>query len=198
MAAQEESMSESVIHADARATLPGWLAGTWTVDTAHSFVGFSIRRLMGRVHGRFTAFDARLVTEEDPARSTVTATIELASVATGVALRDDHLRSPAFFDVENTPTMRFASTALRHTGANWVLTGDLTIRAVTRPVDIGLAYLGIDPDGVTGETRMGIEGRTTILRSDFGLRFGSTVEGSTFIVDDRIVVTLDAEAVLDT
>ncbi|HEX6359333.1 YceI family protein [Actinophytocola sp.] len=191
-------MSESVTHADLREVLPGWIAGTWTIDPDHSFVGFTIRRLMGKVHGRFTAFDARVVTEEDPADSTVTATIELASVETGVEMRDDQLRSAAFFDVENTPTMRFSSSSLRYAGENWVLTGDLTIRDITRPVDIDLAFLGIDPNGLTGQTRMGFEGRTTVLRSDFGLSFGLAVEGTKVIVDDRVTITLDVEAVLDT
>lgn len=191
-------MSESVIHADTRAALPGWIAGTWTVDAAHSFVGFSVRRLMGKVHGRFTAFEAWIVTGEDPADSTVTATIELASLATGVQMRDDHLRAAAFFDVENTPTMRFVSSSLRHAGESWVLTGDLTIRDVTRPVDIDLTFVGVDPDGVTSQTRIGFEGRATILRSDFGLSFGPVVESSKAFVDDRIAVTIDAEAILDT
>jgi polyisoprenoid-binding protein YceI len=193
-------MTESVTHADSRAVLPGWIAGTWTIDPAHSFVGFTVRRLMGKVHGRFTAFDARIVTEENPADSTVTATIDLASVDTGVEMRDNHLRSDAFFDVENTPVMRFASSSLRHAGENWVLTGDLTIRDVTRPVDIELAFIGIVPADVAGvvtAARIGFEGRTTVMRSDFGLSFGLAVDGSKVIVHDRVTITLDVEAVLD-
>ena len=190
-------MSESLTTVDPGTMFPGWVAGTWTIDPAHSFVGFCVRRMMGRVRGRFTAFDARIVTAEDPADSTVTTTIELASLETGLEIRDNQLRSADFFDVENTPQMRFASSSLRHTGENWVLTGELTIREVTRPVDIELAFLGVFPAGETGAARIGFEGRTTVLRSDFGLTFGPAVESAKVIVDDRVTITLDAEAVLD-
>lgn len=190
-------MSESVAQADLRAVLPGWITGEWAVDPAHSFVGFSVRRLMGKVRGRFTAFDARIVTADDPADSTVTATVDLASVETGVAMRDEQLRSAAFFDVENTPVMRFASSSLRYADENWVLTGDLTIRGVTRPIAIELAFLGILPQGVTGQTRMGFEGQAAVRRSDFGLSFGPAVEGNKVIVHDRVIITLDVEAVLE-
>lgn len=186
-------MSETVI----TPVIPGWLAGTWTIDPAHSVVGFSVRHLMSKVRGRFTTFDASIVTTDDPAESSVTASIDLRTVETGIGMRDDHLRSADFFDVENTPTMRFASTGLRHDGETWVLTGDLTIRNVTRSVDIELEFLGVDPTGLQGEARIGFEGRTTIKRSDFDLSFGLAVDGSKVVVGDRVTVTLDVQASRD-
>jgi polyisoprenoid-binding protein YceI len=190
-------MSETTVDPADRTAAPEWIAGTWTVDHFHSVVGFSVRHLMSKVRGSFTEFSAQIVTTSDPAGSSVAADIDLASVDTGVKMRDDHLRSADFFQVEHNPKMRFASTGLRQDGERWVLSGDLTILETTLPVDIELELLGIDPTGVQGETRIGVEGRTTIKRSDFGLAFGLAVDGSKVIVGDKVEVTLDIEAVLD-
>ncbi|HEV7980546.1 YceI family protein [Amycolatopsis sp.] len=190
-------MSETTTNSVAETTIPGWIAGTWTVDPTHSVVGFSVRHLMSKVRGRFTDFTVQIVTTDDPARSSVTAAIELSSVDTGVTMRDDHLRSSDIFKVEQNPTMRFASTGLRRDGEAWVLTGDLTIGETTRPVDIELSLLGIDPTGIQGETRIGFEGRATIKRSDFGFGFGLAVDGSKIVIGDKIEVSLDIEGVLE-
>jgi polyisoprenoid-binding protein YceI len=190
-------MSETTSKTVDETTIPGWIAGTWTIDAAHSVVSFSVRHLMSKVRGRFSDFTAQIVTTEDPAQSSVTASIELVSVETGISMRDDHLRSAEFFMVEEAPTMRFASTGLRHDGENWVLTGDLTLVGTTRPVDIELDFLGIDPTGVQGETRIGFEGKTTIKRSDFGVSFGLAVDGSKVVVGDKVEVSLDIEGVLE-
>ncbi|WP_410655432.1 YceI family protein [Amycolatopsis sp. lyj-112] len=189
-------MSETTADPVGDATIPGWIAGTWTVDAFHSVVGFSVRHLMSKVRGRFTEFTVQIVTKDDPAQSSVTAAIEMASVETGVTMRDDHLRSAEIFKAEENPNMRFASTGLRRDGENWVLSGDITIAETTRPVDIELEFLGIDPTGIQGETRIGFSGKATIKRSDFGINFGLADDGK-IVIGDKVEVSLDIEGYLD-
>jgi len=175
----------------------GWLAGTWTIDPAHTSVGFAVRHLMSRVRGTFDEVSGQIVTGPDPSRSAATAVIALSSVNTGNDMRDNHLRSGDFFNVQDTPTMTFASTALRPDGNAWVLTGGLTIRGVTRPVELQIEFLGIDPTGMQGETRIGFAGRGTISRRDFGITFGLAADGTKIVIGDKVDVTLDVEAFLD-
>jgi len=175
----------------------GWLAGTWTIDPAHTSVGFAVRHLMSRVRGTFDEVNGQIVTGPDPSRSAATAVIALSSVNTGNDMRDNHLRSGDFFNVQDTPTMTFASTALRPDGNAWVLTGGLTIRGVTRPVELQIEFLGIDPTGMQGETRIGFAGRGTISRRDFGITFGLAADGTKIVIGDKVDITLDVEAFLD-
>lgn len=179
-------------------TLPGWQAGTWNIDRAHSRVGFSVRHLMSKVRGTFEEFTGQIVTEDDPVQSTVTAIVEMASVDTGVEMRDNHLRSGDFFGVEENPKMTFVSTTLRQDGDRWVLTGDLTIRDITKAVELELSYLGVDPTGMEGESRIGFEASTSINRKDFSVNWGLVTEGSKIMVGDRVDITLDVQAVLAT
>src|SRR5437764_1004657 len=185
---------------DAAAELPeihGWSAGTWAIDPDHSQVGFSVRHLMGKVHGRFTEFEGRLVTTEDPAHSSVTAEIALASIDTASEMRDNHLRSADFFDVAATPTMRFISSGIRQAGDSWVIAGKLTIRENTEPVEIDVEFLGVDPDGLQGETRIGFTGKNSISRREFGVGFGLWDDGRKIVVGDRVDIVLDVQAVLE-
>jgi polyisoprenoid-binding protein YceI len=177
--------------------LPGVVPGTWTIDPAHSTVGFSVRHLMSRVRGRFTEFTGEIVVGETPESSSVTAAIELSSVTTGTDMRDNHLRSKDFFDVEQTPNMTFTSTGVRPAGDSWVLTGDLTIRDVTKSVEIELEFLGCDPTGMQGEQRIGFEGSTSITRSEYGVSFGVATEGNKVVMGDKVDIQLDIEATLN-
>lgn len=177
-------------------SLPGWRAGTWTVDPMHSHVGFSVRHLMSKVRGRFTEFTGRITTEDDPAQSEVTASVALSSVDTGSDLRDNHLRSGDYFDVAQNPTMAFTSTTVSHDGERWLIAGDLTIKDITKAVEFEVEYLGIDPTGVRGETRIGFSATTSLSRLDFGVSFGLATDGK-IMVGDRVDVTLDIEAVLE-
>jgi polyisoprenoid-binding protein YceI len=174
-----------------------WLTGTWTIDPAHTTVGFAVRHLMSRIRGTFSEVSGQVVTDPDPSRSTVTATIATASVNTGVDMRDTHLRSADFFDTDRYPAMTFTSTALRPAGDAWVLSGDLTIRDIGRPVDLDLELLGTDPTGLQGETRIGFSARTTISRRDFGVSFGLATDGAKIVVADKVEIILDIQAVLD-
>jgi len=177
-------------------TPDGWATGTWTIDPAHTMVSFSVRHLMSRVRGTFTDVSGQIVTDLDPARSTVTAVIATASVSTGNQMRDDHLRSADFFDVEPHPRMAFTGRTLRPVDGSWVLSGELTIRDVTKPVDLEVEFLGSDPTGMQGEPRIGFSARATISRSDFGITFGLVADGTKIIVADKIDIVLDVQAFL--
>jgi polyisoprenoid-binding protein YceI len=122
--------------------------------------------------------------------------IAAASVSTGNQMRDDHLRSADFFDAERYPQVRFASQALRPVAGSWVLSGELTIRDATRPVDLEVEFLGSDPTGLQGEPRIGFSARATISRRDFGLTFGLVADGTKIVAGDKIDITLDVQAFL--
>ncbi|TDP97732.1 YceI family protein [Labedaea rhizosphaerae] len=170
-------------------------AGTWTIDPAHSSVGFSVRHLMGRVRGRFEEFSGQVTTAEQADGCTATATIAMASVNTGNPMRDDDLRSANFFDVAQFPDMTFESTGLAGGDDQWELRGRLTIRGVTRDVVLAVEFLGLDETGLMGEQRIGLSATTTILRSDYGV--GATgLEGQKIVVGDKITVQLDVQAAL--
>src|SRR5947209_8665907 len=115
--------------------IPGYVVGTWDIDPTHSTVGFSVRHMMvSKVRGYFRDFSGEIVTAENPTDSSVTASIDLASIDTRQEQRDAHIRSADFFDVENHPTMTFRSTAVRTDGADWQVEGELTLKGNTRPV----------------------------------------------------------------
>jgi polyisoprenoid-binding protein YceI len=203
-------VSQAVHDPTARSPLSGVAAGRYVIDPVHSWVGFSVRHLMSRVRGRFSVFSGEIVVAERPERSTVTAVIDLTSVNTGTERRDDHLRSIDFFDVERTPTMTFTSTGLREAGGVWLLSGDLTVRDVTRPIEFEVEFLGqdptgmqgeelvggLDPTGLQGEPRIGFEARTAITRSDFGVSFGIATEGNKVVMGDKVDIHLEVEAML--
>jgi polyisoprenoid-binding protein YceI len=167
--------------------------GTWTIDPAHSSIGFSVRHLMGKVRGTFADVSGQVTTAEDLKDCTATATIAMSSVNTGNPMRDDDLRSANFFDVEHHPDMTFESTGLVSAEE---LTGRLTIRGITREVTLELEFLGLDETGLMGEQRIGFSATTTILRSDFGVG-AAGIEGQKIVVGDKITVQLDVQAALD-
>jgi polyisoprenoid-binding protein YceI len=169
--------------------------GTWVVDPGHAEVGFIGRHLMlTRIRGRFTRFDATINIAEDLADSTVEATIDMASVDSGGEARDEHLRSADHFDVEHHPTARFRSTAISWDGGRTAtLTGDLTIRDVTRPVELLIDYLGAETDP-WGNEKAAFSAHGVIDRSDFGLDWNMVVEAGGLLVSKQIELILDFEA----
>jgi polyisoprenoid-binding protein YceI len=171
-------------------------AGTWAIDTAHSTIGFTVRHMMvSKVRGTFKDFTADLVTGENPLDSTVSATVQMASIDTGDDGRDQHLRTNDFFDAENHPTMTFRSTRLEGTGSEYQLHGDLTIRGVTRPVVLELELGGVAKDP-WGNTRTGFTATGSINRKDFGVNFNAPLETGGVIVGDKVTIELDIEATL--
>jgi polyisoprenoid-binding protein YceI len=177
--------------------IPGYRAGTWTIDPVHSEVGFAARHMMvSKVRGRFTEFEGTLATGDNPLESSVTATIALGSVDTGNAQRDDHLRSNDFFDVPNHPTMTYRSTAIREDGDGYVVDGELTLKGVTREVPLQLTLEGFGPDAYGGY-RAGFSATAEINRRDFGVDFNAALEAGGVVVSDKITIHLEIEAVLD-
>lgn len=170
--------------------------GVWNIDSSHTTVGFVARHLViAKVRGRFGAVTGSLTIADDPADSTVSAEIEMASVDTGDAGRDEHLRSADFFDVEQFPTMDFASTAIRGDGTEYVLSGDLTIKGVTRAIDLDIEFDGVSPDP-WGGTRVGFTAEGEINRRDYGLDFDVKLDTGGALVSEKIKIVLDVEAVL--
>jgi polyisoprenoid-binding protein YceI len=185
----------TIVDASAVAAPEGWLSGTWTIDPAHTAVSFSVRHLMTRVRGTFSEVSGQIVTGANPSGSTATAVIGVSSVSTGTQMRDDHLRSPDFFDAERYPAMTFSSRALRPADGGWLLSGELTIREVTRPVELEVDFLGTDPTGLQGESRIGFSARATISRRDFGITFGLAPDAK-IVVADKVDIILDVQAFL--
>lgn len=172
-------------------TLKDLTPGVWTVDPSHSTVGFVARHLMvSKVRGSFTEFTADVKIGDQLEDSTVSATVQLASVSTGSEDRDGHLKSADFFDVENNPTMTFTSTKVTPD----TLEGDLTIKGVTKPVTFDLEFDGVSADP-WGGTRAGFEATTEINRKDFGLTWNVAVEGGGVLVSEKVKINLDIQLV---
>jgi polyisoprenoid-binding protein YceI len=175
---------------------PALVAGVWAIDPTHSEVGFTVRHLMvSKVRGTFKTFDGTLTIAADPLQSKVEARIDAFSVDTRDENRDNHLRSSDFFEVEKYPNMTFVSTSVRPHGHDYVVTGDLTIRGVTRSVDLDLEFNGVSPDP-WGGTRAGFSASTEISRADFGIEFNIPIDGGGVVVGDKIKISLEIEAVL--
>ena len=178
--------------------IPGYVAGTWDIDAAHSTVGFSVRHMMvSKVRGYFRTFSGVLVTANDPTASTVEATIDMDSIDTRQEQRDAHIRSADFFDVGNHTVMTFRSTEVRTDGADWTVTGDLTIKGITKGVELALELNGFGPDAYGGY-RAGFSARTEISRKEFGVDIDMPMDGGGVVVGDKVTVELEIEAVLRT
>ena len=178
--------------------IPGYVVGTWDIDASHSTVGFSVRHMMvSKVRGYFTRFSGEVVTAADPAQSTVNATIDMDSIDTRQEQRDAHIRSADFFDVGNHTHMTFRSTEVRTDGADWTVIGDLTIKGITKPVELALELNGFGPDAYGG-TRAGFSAKTEISRKEYGVDIDMPMDGGGVVVGDKISVELEIEGVLRT
>ena len=172
------------------------IKGEYTLDPTHTRLGFSTRHAMvTTVRGSFTEFSGEAVVDtENPAASKVTVDIKAASIDTGVADRDAHLRSADFFDAETYPAITFVSTDVARNGADWTITGDLTIKDVSQPVTIEFESTGSAKDPF-GNTRLGFEGQAVINRKDFGLSWNAALETGGFLVSDKIKLDFDISAI---
>ncbi len=163
--------------------------GTWALDTNHTSVGFTIRRLgLAKVRGHFTDVAAELVVGPTLDDHRVTATVDLASIDSGNADRDAHVRSADFLDVEIRPTMSYRSTSLRGEGSEWSLEGELTIGDVTRPLTLAVEVGGVE-DYFDGTRHAAFEATGEIRRKEFGLGFGAV--GA--MLGDVVKIELDLE-----
>lgn len=169
--------------------------GIWNIDPSHTAVTFVARHLViTKVRGKFGEVTGAVTIAEDKLASTVEATIEMASVTTGDDGRDEHLKSADFFDVETYPTMTFVSTGIRGDGAEYVLTGDLTIKGVSKSVELDLEFEGVSPDP-WGGTRVGFSATGEINRRDFGLNFDVKLDTGGALVSEKIKIEIEAQAV---
>jgi polyisoprenoid-binding protein YceI len=174
-------------------------AKTYEIDKNHTSVTFRIRHLFTQVSGRFDKFGG--IIEFDPANpqaAKVSGTIDVASVNTNQSKRDEHLRSPDFFDAKQHPTISFASTGVADIDAtkkNGKMNGTLTIHGVTKPIVLDVSYLGEAKDPLGGTMRAAFSGKTTINRKDFGLMWNEAVETGGVLVGDEVEIAIDAEGV---
>ncbi len=176
------------------------LTGEWIIDPAHSRIGFSVRHAMvTTVRGAFTEYQSRLYFDgRDPARSRAEITLATASVDTGVEQRDAHLVGRDFLDCANHPRMHFASTGVEMAGPDvYRMTGDLTIKAVTRPVVLELTYIGHVTDPF-GYDRVGFDGTTTINRSEWGLTYSAKLAEGGAMVSEKVRLQFDIAAIRNT
>ncbi|MFD3703474.1 YceI family protein [Nocardia sp. NPDC058658] len=173
----------------------GLTAGTWAIDPTHSTVGFSVRHLMvSKVRGRFTDFDGALVIAED-GTATAAAEIRVDSLTTDNAQRDAHLRTADFFHAEDFPLMTFKSTAFRGEGTEFVVDGEFTVRGNTKQVSLDVEFLGVSP-GMGNGPVAGFEAKTVVSRRDFGLDIDMPLPDGGAVIGDKITLTLEIEAAL--
>ncbi|HEX6968347.1 MAG TPA: YceI family protein [Micromonosporaceae bacterium] len=175
-------------------TIPA--AGTYHLDPAHKRVGFVARHMMvSKVRGEFAEATATITVAEDPTLSSVTATINAASIDTGVADRDTHLRSGDFLDVEKHPTLEYRSTGIKSVEGNtFVLTGDLTIKGVTRPVDLEVEFEGVGRSPY-GQDIFGFSATAEIDREEFGLTWNVALETGGVVVGKKVKIEIEGEAI---
>ena len=175
-------------------TIPS--AGTFALDPAHTRVGFVARHLMvSKVRGAFTTVSGEIVVGEDPAQSSVVAVIDAASIDSGVADRDGHLRSPDFLEVEKYPTLTFRSTGpISGVGGEFSLPGDLTIRGITQPVELTVEFEGL-ARSPWGQEVIGFTAVTEIDREDFGLTWNQALETGGVLVGRKVKIEISAEGI---
>lgn len=170
--------------------------GTWTIDPAHTNIGFSARHAMvAKVRGNFSDYEGSLTFDgANIGASTAELKIAAASISTGNADRDGHLMSPDFLDVAQFPEITFRSTKVTQKGDDeFIVTGDLTIHGTTKSVDVKFELLGVSQDPF-GNTKIGFEGEAKISRKEFGLEWNAVLETGGVLVGDEIKLNLDVEA----
>jgi len=178
------------------ATHPQFLAGTWKLDPTHAELSFSVRHLaISKVRGSFETFDVTVVTSEDPAETTVEATIDIASVTTNQKDRDAHLRTGDFFKADEFPTATFHSTRVAIDGDDFVIDGDLTLRGVTKPITLTGEFGGVAKDPY-GQTKAGATATTKINRHDFGVSWNAALETGGVMLGDEVTLTAELQVAL--
>ena len=178
-------------------TTPDTLTGTYTIDPTHSRIGFIARHAMvTKVRGSFNEFEGTgYFDADDPSKSRLELTIQAASIDTRSADRDGHLRSNDFFDMEQHPEITFASTHVEQVDdATYRVTGDLTIKGVTKPVTVDFDYHGaaVDP---FGNQRIGFEGTTTVNRKDWGVNWNAGLEAGGVLVSEKVTLEFEVSAI---
>ena len=172
------------------------ISGDYALDPSHTRIGFSARHAMvTKVRGHFDQFEGNAhVDTTTPANSSVTVTIQAASVTTGNEQRDGHLKTPDFFDIATYPQITFVSTNVERDGSEWAVTGDLTINGVTKAVTVPFEETGSAKDPF-GNTRVGFEGDVTIDRTEWNLSFNAALETGGVLVSEKVKLEFDVSAI---
>lgn len=170
--------------------------GVWVIDPNHSEIGFTVRHLLSKVRGRFTEYTGTLTVADPPERSVVEGAVKTASISSSQAQRDDHLRTADFLDVANHPEITFKSTAINRTGdATAKLTGDLTIKGITKPVTWDVEFHGVALDPM-GQTKAAFSATVIIDREDWGLSYNAALEAGGFLVGKEVTLTAETQFLL--
>jgi polyisoprenoid-binding protein YceI len=173
--------------------IPGYLVGTWSIDSVHSYVGFVIpHSMIAKVRGQFESVYGQIVTAEEILESRVDVIIDAASFHTNSAVRNQHIQSADFLDVAHYPSLTFSSTGIRLDDGFWI-EGDLTIHGVTKPVVLRTETPKFG-ENHAGTVSIGVSAATTIRRSDFGVDFNMPIAGGGFLLGDTVDVVLEIEA----
>jgi polyisoprenoid-binding protein YceI len=183
---------------DTLSTHPHFVAGTWKLDPTHSTIAFTVRHLaISKVRGAFERFDLTIVTGQDDADGihSIDATIDVASVNTNQAQRDGHLRTSDFFLVEEYPTATFHSTGGTWDGDSFTIVGDLTLRGVTKQIELTGELGGVTTD-TQGNTKAGASATTTINRHDFGVSWNAALEAGGLTLGDDVRIDIDIQVAL--
>lgn len=185
-------MSETMTRTTADTTVP--VAGTYELDPSHSSADFQVRHLgLSKVRGGFAVESGTLVVAEDPTQSTVEVALDAASFDSGAADRHTHVKSADFLDVEQYPKLTFRSTAVRQSGDDWKVDGELTVRDVTRPVTLDVEFEGATKDP-WGNTKIGFSAETEIDREDFGITWNQALETGGVLVGKNVKIMIDVQA----
>lgn len=176
-------------------TRPSIDTGTWVLDPAHTKIGFVAKHLMvSKVRGHFDEFDSEIEIADDVSDSKIEVSLDTASITTGAADRDGHLRSADFLDVENYPKLTFTSTDIRREDDKWKITGDLTIRDETRPITLEAEYEGAATDP-WGNEHIGFNASTKLVREDWGLSWNVPLEGGGWLVSKEVDLEIEGQLV---
>ncbi len=170
--------------------------GSFAIDPSHTHIGFGVRHMMvSKVRGSFKSFNGKIVVGDSLATSSVKVEIDTASIDTGEAMRDDHLRTSDFFEIEKYPKITFESSRLVPKGdERFELVGDLTIHGVTRPVALEVEQLGVVNDP-WGKQRIGFTASTEVDREEFGLTYNAALEAGGVVIGKRVKLEVEVEAV---
>lgn len=169
----------------------------WELNNAHSLVEFSVKHMVvSTVKGRFNTFSGTFeIDEQNPAASKVDVTIQTASISTGDDNRDNHLRSPDFFDAAQYPTITYTSTSVEKlSDEKYRVTGDLNMHGVTKPVTLDVTYEGQTKD-MQGQRLAGFSATTSINRKDFGLTWNVALEAGSVMVSEKVNIAIEAQVI---
>lgn len=169
----------------------------WLIDNVHTHIGFSVKHMMvSTVRGQFKQYRASInLDPEDFARSTFEADIDVTSIDTGVAQRDEHLRTSDFFDAASFPTIHFASRSIEPKGdGEFLVHGDITLRGVTQPITLEVEFHGVSKNPY-GQTVAGLSARGSLNRKDFGVSYNAVLEAGGVAISDKVKLEVDAELI---